>query len=206
MNWAKLQIQPGSFNNVKRPSVSSAGSRSSGSGASYADLSNNGSSQTSAYSDEVLQASRPVPQPKWALTATYRIRSIGKNLRRSFGRAPKGMTQPISHTSESETVSSEQQHQQGYGIGVMDVSIENNQGCEELTTTTIEELGHCSPTPTWTTADDLAQHHIRFETEQTVPLFSGWAAFCGTYAPPTVVSRTHWDDKITLQNRNRLQE
>lgn len=53
-----------------------------------------------------------------------------------------------------------------------------------------------SPVPTWTTTDDLAHYCKRYEKEDKVIVFSGWAAFCGTYATPPLVSRTHWDDRV----------
>jgi hypothetical protein len=60
-----------------------------------------------------------------------------------------------------------------------------------------------SPTPTWNT---LNMGHPNYEDETHVPIFSGWASFCGAYTPPILVPRTHWDDTVAGNKQARLDE
>jgi hypothetical protein len=60
-----------------------------------------------------------------------------------------------------------------------------------------------SPTPTWNT---LNMGHPNYEDETHVPIFSGWASFCGGYTSPILVPRTHWDDTVAGNKQARLDE
>jgi hypothetical protein len=60
-----------------------------------------------------------------------------------------------------------------------------------------------SPTPTWNT---LYMGHPDYEDETHVPVFSGWASFCGAHTPPILVPRTHWDDTVAGNKQAKLDE
>jgi hypothetical protein len=173
------------------------------------------SSRKSTYSTNTQKADLTFTFPKWVGVArgvTMRIISNGEVNRHSSLIKSPNLTVQQNLVRELTLPFDKYHRASATSIPELDNNITALSMCPSSTIQALDQYADglitsqtqiVSPTPTWDTTN---LGHSTYENETYVPIFSGWASFCGAHTPPILVPRTHWDERVAGNRQARLDE